>query len=258
MNNYVVNNTEVLFTYLAERFLNLSLHSQPAHISLSGGSTPRLLFKFIAASDYAQRIKWQKLHLWWGDERCVPPNDLDSNYGQCKHFLLDHIMIPEINIHRIRGEDAPEQEVIRYTQALNQLVPQHNNLPQFDWVLLGMGEDGHTASLFPEAFNVQDDHLMLLATHPTSKQLRISKSAQLIAHSRRVTYLILGESKANMVQLINQPDINKANYPAAIIHALQGTTEYYLDAAAAKYLPACLFREVDSINDFEISISSSF
>ena len=258
MNNYVVNNTEILFTYLAKRFLKLSLSSQPAHISLSGGSTPHLLFEFIATSDYAQRIRWQKLHLWWGGERCVPANNLESNYGQCKHFLLDHIMIPEINIHRIRGEADPEQEVIRYTQTLNQLVPQHNNLPQFDWVLLGMGEDGHTASLFPGAFNVQDHHLMLLATHPTSKQLRISKSALLIAHSRHVTYLIIGESKANMVQLINQPNTNKANYPAAIIHALQGTTEYYLDAAAAKYLPTCLFREVDSINDFEISISSPF
>ncbi|MFT4835551.1 MAG: 6-phosphogluconolactonase, partial [Psychromonas sp.] len=149
MNYTIFSATKLLLEKLAEDFLLLSQKETVSHISLSGGSTPILLFKYLANSPYAQKINWQNLHFWWGDERCVAATDSESNFGQCKKFLFDQIIIPAENIHRIRGENSPQQEVIRYAQEIRNHIDSVNGIPQFDWILLGVGNDGHTASLFP-------------------------------------------------------------------------------------------------------------
>ena len=120
-------------------------------IALSGGSTPRLLYRVLASPQYEQRIAWESWHLFWGDERCVPPHHRDSNYRMAMESLLDHVPLPEAQIHRIRGEDGHQVAAAEYEDLIRRFFLPSD--PVFDLVLLGMGEDGHTASLFPGVGN---------------------------------------------------------------------------------------------------------
>ena len=237
MNNIIFDSTQSLIEQLANELLRLSESEQPIHISLSGGSTPNLLFDYLASSHFSTAINWQKFHFWWGDERCVAAEDPESNYGQCKQRLFDHITIPADNIHRIRGENSPEQEATRYAQEIQLSVPIHDGLPQFDWIILGMGGDGHTASIFPGQTNYEESNLTFVATQPQSGQLRISKTAHLIEHSKRITYLVMGASKADIIYKINTQDNSRDLYPAAHISAKTGITQFYLDPESSTLLP---------------------
>ena len=237
MNNIIFDSTQSLIEQLASELLRLSESEQIIHISLSGGSTPNLLFDYLASSHFSTSINWQQLHFWWGDERCVAAEDPESNYGQCKQRLFDHITIPADNIHRIRGENSPEQEATRYAQEIQLSVPIHDGLPQFDWIILGMGGDGHTASIFPGQTNYEESNLTFVATQPQSGQLRISKTAHLIEHSKRITYLVMGASKADIIYKINTQDNSRDLYPAAHISAKTGITQFYLDPESSTLLP---------------------
>jgi len=143
---------EELATEFAKNLSNminsLLVHQEKIHISLSGGRTPRYIFTHLA-KEYADEINWNKIHLYWGDERCVPADHIDSNYGMTKTHLLDKINIPERNIHFIDGNEEPFAETARYGEVISSLVPKKDGIPRFDLVMLGMGEDGHTASIFP-------------------------------------------------------------------------------------------------------------
>lgn len=219
---------------LSQELLQYSQSAQPVHISLSGGSTPKLWFKYLA-DHYSDKINWNNLHFWWGDERCVAPTDPESNYGQAKELLFDHIQINPENIHRIIGEDDPGEEAQRLAQEICQKVPKLHGIPAFDWIVLGMGDDGHTASLFPHHTDFNDPDLTLVAEHPQSGQLRVSKSARLLSNAERITYLVLGEGKAQRLKEIATHDSADLPYPAAKIKA-RNITEWYLDANAAKDL----------------------
>ncbi|MFM2485647.1 6-phosphogluconolactonase [Celerinatantimonas yamalensis] len=235
MINYKVFETaEAVVTELSEQLVTYSQRDKPMHISLSGGSTPKLWFKLLA-KDYATKVNWNNLHFWWGDERCVEPTDPESNYGEAKALLFDHIDIDAQNIHRILGENDPDDETQRLAEEICAKVPSVNGIPSFDWILLGMGGDGHTASLFPYKTDFNEPNLTLVAEHPESGQLRISKSARLLSNASRITYLVLGESKAQRLYEIATHDAADLPYPAAKIKALK-TTEWYLDASAAKDL----------------------
>ena len=118
------------------------------HVALSGGSTPKAIFDFMA-ENYKDSIQWNKLHIYWGDERCVPPTDNESNYKMTVDHLLSKINFPEENIHRVLGENEPDLEAIRYGNLLDKQLPKDEDGPLFDLVILGMGDDGHTASIFP-------------------------------------------------------------------------------------------------------------
>jgi len=236
MNNIIFDSTRLLLDKLAQDFLLFSQKDKPSHISLSGGTTPIQLFTFLADSDYAQRINWQKLHFWWGDERCVPDCDPESNYGQCKQLLFDKINIPTENIHPIHGASEPQQEALRYAQEIRSHVDSVNGIPQFDWIILGVGNDGHTASLFPGLTNFDDAQLTVVATQPQSGQLRISKTAALIENSKRITYLALGENKADIIHKIAHQAVGSEDYPAAKISSKAGLTQWYLDQGSAKLL----------------------
>lgn len=213
----------------------LQLYSElnrPVHISLSGGSTPKLLFKTLAQLPFATAIQWQNLHFWWGDDRMVLPTDPESNYGEVQKLLFDHIVISAENIHRIRGEAKVEQELARFSQELTACVP---NLA-FDWIILGMGNDGHTASLFPHQTDFEDQNVAVIAKHPETGQLRISKTASLIEKAKRITYLVTGESKAKILFEIANTPAENLPYPAARIQSEDGITEWVLDLQAAKAL----------------------
>ncbi|WP_407334333.1 6-phosphogluconolactonase [Enterovibrio sp. 27052020O] len=242
MNYRVFDDAQQVVEALALSLLEYSEMGRPVHISLSGGSTPSQLFSYLANSDYATRIQWQNLHFWWGDERCVAPEDEQSNYGQAKALLFDHIQIPAENIHRIRGEDFAAAEVIRFTEEMLDTIPNtegkvdQEGVPAFDWILLGMGTDGHTASLFPGQTDYKTKEIAIIASHPESHQLRVSKTAHLLENAKRITYLVLGASKSAVLKEIADNAPAAKAYPAAQVRSKAGITEWYLDSDAAKEL----------------------
>jgi len=231
--NYIVFPTaQSAVEKIAQEFELYSQLNRPVHISLSGGSTPKLLFKTLAQAPFNTSIKWENLHFWWGDDRMVPAQDPESNYGEVQKLLFDHIQIPAQNIHRIRGEEPVEQELKRFEQELNAVIA--NGV--FDWIILGMGADGHTASLFPHQTDFDDQNLAVIVKHPESGQIRISKTAKLIEQAKRITYLVTGTAKAEILKEIQTIPASELPYPAARIKAKQGVTEWYLDKDAAKLL----------------------
>ncbi|TCJ98794.1 6-phosphogluconolactonase [Volucribacter psittacicida] len=232
MNKTIFATAQQAVEQIAQELLAYSQKDRPVHISLSGGSTPKLLFKTLAQAPYQQGIQWQNLHFWWGDERMVAPTDPESNYGEVQHLLFDHISIPAENIHRIRGEQEPEQELARFSAELKQYIP----TGQFNWIILGMGTDGHTASLFPHQTDFNDRHWAVIAKHPETGQLRISKTAYLLEQAKRITYLVTGAAKAQILQQIQDNDAEQLPYPAAKIKAKNGKTDWYLDQDAANLL----------------------
>lgn len=234
MNTTIFNSAQEAVEKIAAEFQTYSEQNRPVHISLSGGSTPKLLFKTLAQAPFSRGIQWQNLHFWWGDDRMVAPHDPESNYGEVQKLLFDHIQIPAENIHRIRGEAPVEQELARFRQELADQVP---NL-EFDWIILGMGTDGHTASLFPHQTDFADPSLAVIAKHPETGQLRISKTATLIARAKRVTYLVTGANKAALLKEIKTTPAVTLPYPAARIQSALGITEWYLDKDAAAELSA--------------------
>ncbi len=232
MNNVIFENAQCAVEKIADELKQYSLEGRPVHISLSGGSTPKLLFKTLASAPYNQAIQWQNLHFWWGDDRMVAPSDPESNYGEVQKLLFDHIAIPAENIHRIRGEAPVEQELARFQNELAEAVPNG----EFDWIILGMGADGHTASLFPHQTNFDDENLAVIAKHPETGQVRISKTAKLLEQAKRITYLVTGAAKAEILKEIQSTPAENLPYPAAKIKAKNGVTEWYLDKDAAKLL----------------------
>lgn len=222
---------------IANEILTYSQSQEPVHISLSGGSTPKPLFELLATAEYATKVNWNQIHFWWGDERCVSPEDRESNYGEVKNLLLDHINIPTENVHRIRGENDPQAEAVRLSDEIKAFVKvDQDGIPAFDWIILGMGDDGHTASLFPNQTDYADKNLTVVATQPQSGQLRVSKTALLLEHAKRITYYVAGEKKANILREIQQQEESAKAYPAAQIKSLHGKTEWFLDALAASKL----------------------
>ncbi|MDX2321587.1 MAG: 6-phosphogluconolactonase [Moritella sp.] len=221
---------------LANSLVEYSKQDKPVHISLSGGSTPKLLFKVLAQAPFATSITWANLHFWWGDERCVAPDDAASNFGEANALLFSQVALPTENIHRILGEDAPEKEVVRFAQEMQANIPASNGMPCFDWILLGMGTDGHTASLFPGQTDYDDQNISIIAQHPESGEFRISKTARLLANAKRISYVVMGEGKAQVIKQIHDNDDAALAYPAAQVTAKQGKTEWYLDAGAARLI----------------------
>jgi len=205
------------------------------YMAVSGGTTPLTFYRLLAQAPYKTKLAWQYLHLFWGDERCVAPDHAQSNFGLMHDNLLTHIRIPEKNIHRIHGETDPLTEVDRYEAEIKTILPLNSkNVPQFDWILLGLGSDGHTASLFPASPLLDEKKaLCAVAIQPASGQKRITFTLSLLNQARRITFLVTGESKAAMVVRLLRPKENDRSLPAAQVHPEQGIIEWYLDSQAA-------------------------
>ncbi|MBK9098567.1 MAG: 6-phosphogluconolactonase [bacterium] len=223
-----------LANYFCVELHKLSSTKAKIFIALSGGSTPKIIFE-ILASNYKEKINWEKLHLFWSDERCVPPTDDESNFGMTKKYLLDKIKIPEGNIHRIKGENDPETEAKRYTGEIEKIIESANGFPKFDLVMLGIGEDGHTASIFPDQIYLLDsDKVCDVAIHPSTGQKRITITGKVINNSDAVRFLVTGESKSGIIQKILEE--RKKIYPAEFINPLSGNLHYYIDKEASVLL----------------------
>lgn len=223
-----------LALYFCEELYRLSSLKEKFFIALSGGSTPVIIFEMLA-KNYKEKIKWNKLQLFWSDERCVPSNDEQSNYGMTKKNLLDFIDIPAENIHRIKGENDPEMEAIRYSEEIMNTVNSENGLPKFDLVMLGIGEDGHTASIFPDQMHLlNSQNLCEVAVHPSTGQKRITMTGNVINNSERVIFLVTGRNKANIIKRIIED--KKQIYPAEFIYPVAGELLYFVDYEASLLL----------------------
>jgi 6-phosphogluconolactonase len=205
-------------------------------IALSGGSTPQDIFKYIS-EHYPQKINWSEVLVFWGDERCVPPSDNESNYKMACESLLSHIKIPDQNIYRIRGENNPANEAKRYSEIVKNLLPSENSIPQFDLCMLGLGEDGHTASIFPDQVALFNSEKMFEASrHPVSKQNRITATGRLINNSKKVCLIVTGESKAEKVAQIIEKKKDWELLPASLIDPTAGELIWLLDKPAGQML----------------------
>lgn len=207
------------------------------HIALSGGVTPALMFD-LWANEYVDITPWERMRLYWVDERCVPPEDSDSNYGMTRNLLLGHAPLPYANIFRIQGEDNPVHEAKRYAKLVKEQVPDKNGWPEFDLVLLGVGDDGHTSSIFPgqEEF-LTTSEMYVVSRNPNNGQKRIALTGLPILNARRVIFLVTGKKKADVINNIcHLGDVG----PAAYIAHRARNVELFIDEGAASKLQASL------------------
>ncbi|MEI6755074.1 MAG: 6-phosphogluconolactonase [Paludibacter sp.] len=212
-----------------------SKQSLPYNVALSGGNTPKLLFQ-ILADEYLDKMPWHILRLFWVDERCVPPTHAESNFGMTYENLLKQAPIHDANIFRMTGEANPQKEATRYAALIEAQLPLVNGLPTFDLVLLGMGDDGHTASIFPNNLNLlQYESTVAVTVHPSSGQKRITLTGNIINGADSVVFLITGSSKSSVLRQIIQHESGFEQYPASYIQS--GSVAFYLDKAAASELP---------------------
>lgn len=235
MNHKIFNNKTETAKALAEDLYQLinKFDKDKITIALSGGSTPFVMFD-IWAAEYALKIDWRKLHFFWVDERCVEPSNEESNYRNTKLSLFDQVDIPSANILRVRGEDNPEKEELRYAQVIDEMVEVKNELPSFDIILLGMGDDGHTASIFPPQINLMDsDKTVSVAQNPYSGQNRISLTGKVINNAKNIYFLVTGSNKAEKVDEIFNAKGDCLLYPATFIKPTSGKLVWYLDKEAA-------------------------
>jgi len=207
-------------------------------IALSGGSTPKLLFKHLA-EQYVDKIDWSKVHLFWGDERCVPPTDEESNFKMTNDLLLQHIDIPETNVHRIHGETPPNREAKRYSEVIKEVVETLDAIPCFDLIILGMGDDGHTASIFPNQLRLlEETDYCAVASHPETGQYRVTLTGRSLNNAKRVAFLVTGENKAEKVCTVLEHGRGWEKLPAAHVRPKNGELRWYLDEAAAMEIDA--------------------
>lgn len=206
------------------------------NIALSGGNTPGYVFKYLAEHS-PETIKWNKINFFWGDERCVPQEDNESNYKMAYDSLLSAISVPEKNIFPIKGEDDPESEAKRYSEIIYKTLPQRNKLPKFDLILLGLGEDGHIASIFPDQLHLFDsNNICAVAIHPATKQKRITITGKVINNAGNIFFIVTGKAKSKIVDDILTKRNNTVKYPAGLINPVNGKLTWLIDTEAAKYL----------------------
>ncbi|TMU56899.1 6-phosphogluconolactonase [Flagellimonas algicola] len=232
----IFNDKQEVAEQFSAYFENLVKDKVEFHVALSGGSTPKIVFD-ILAENFADKIDWSKIHFYWGDERCVPPTDDQSNYKMTVEHLFSKIDVPQENIHRVFGENDPNPEAMRYANLLEINLNRVEGIPQFDLVILGMGDDGHTASIFPHEIDLWEaaDHCVV-ATHPESGQKRVSITGKVINTAKEVAFLVTGKSKAEKVQTIIGQSEGFKYYPAALVNPVSGNLSWFMDREAASLL----------------------
>ncbi len=201
-------------------------------VVLAGGSTPKAMYE-VLASDYVGRIDWSRVHVFFGDERTVPPDHDDSNYRMANETLLDHVSVG--SVHRMRGELPPDEAAEAYEEELRTFFGAED-APRFDLILLGVGGDGHTASLFPET-SALEVHDRWVVANPVLKldTTRITLTVPIINAARAVLFLVAGGDKAEALEKILEEDADPRAYPAALIQPPDGP-EWLLDQSAASLL----------------------
>ena len=238
-----------LATAAAERFVSAAAAAMEAtgtfSVALSGGATPNALFALLALPAYAGRVEWPRVHFFWGDERCVPPDDEASNYRTAREALLDRVPVPAANVHRIRGEDAPASAAAQYERELRAAFdtpagpPRTARASRFDLVFLGLGTNGHTASLFPHLHAVHEQTRWVMAEHVELLQMwRITLTPAILNAASEIFFLVSGHEKAPVLRRVLHGPRDADELPAQAIAPVAGRLRWLVDAAAASDLPS--------------------
>jgi 6-phosphogluconolactonase len=214
---------------IARTLINAVEARSTATLVIAGGSTPRGIHARLAERDLSPQVPWHLVHLFWGDERCVPPYDRNSNYAMARTTLLDRIEIPSENIHRIRGELPPPDAADRYEAELRRHFGD-GGPPAFDCIMLGMGADGHTASLFPGDPLIDETERWVGVTDgiQASPQVpRVSMTLPVLNAARKIVFVVSGETKRRVVREIEERVVGFQRYPAARV-GIAGATLWYI------------------------------
>ncbi|MEP7336713.1 MAG: 6-phosphogluconolactonase [Acidobacteriota bacterium] len=210
-------------------------------VALSGGSTPKAMFAILAEKPFASALPWPAIYFFWGDERCVPPDHADSNYRMANETLLSKVAVPRENIFRIPAEDEDhDRAAANYSVTIRQFFNQPDSeFPRFDLVFLGMGPDGHTASLFPGTTALQVKDRIAVANYVEKFQtFRITLTAAAINNAENVIFLVAGEDKAATLKEVLEGEPQPQKYPSQLISPVNGELLWMLDEAAAAELEA--------------------
>ncbi len=237
---HIFNSLDRLAGVLGDNVISLvedaHLNGREFNIALSGGRTPRILFEKIASTSEESGV-WEHVNFYWVDERCVPPDHPDSNYRMTNEALLQHLPLNNDHIYRMIGEEEPHREAMRYAGLLQEQIPTRDGLPRFDLILLGMGADGHTASIFPDQMELlHAERLCEVARHPETGQHRLTLTGPVINNADKIFFMVTGQNKATLLASILDAKSEKEKFPAAHIKPSHGKLEWYLDEAAAKLL----------------------
>ncbi len=237
----ILPDPEALALEAARRFVDLSREASGSRgrfsVALSGGSTPGHLYRLLAGEPYRSQIPWGEVHLFWGDERCVPPGDPGSNYFLASETLISRVPIPPGNVHRVQGELEPEMAARAYEQELQDFYcGQH---ARFDLVLLGLGVDGHTASLFPASPELAETERLVAAASAVYQDRpaqRVTLTLPAINSARQILFLVTGSAKSAVVQ--SMVEGAGEGFPAQRVRPVAGGLTWLLDAEAARLIEA--------------------
>lgn len=200
-------------------------------VSLAGGTTPKAAYTLLGTPPYATSLDWRKVQIFFGDERCVPPDDAQSNYKMAREAFLDAVRIPDGNVHRMRGEDDPVDAAAAYGDELTRVLGEQ---PRFDMIMLGMGPDGHTASLFPGTDPAEDEQMLVRAVYaPSQSQWRITLTPRVLNAARLVVFSVEGAAKAAMLARVRNGEYAPSRTPSQIVAPHSGRLVWLVDKAAA-------------------------
>lgn len=224
----------------AELFLRLGEQAIAANgrfrVALAGGTTPATLHAILAGSEYAHRLDWKRVRFFFGDERCVPPSHPESNFGMADATLFQPLKIAPEQVCRMKGEEPPEAAARQYEQLLRREWPGSDpSLPRFDLILLGLGDDGHTASLFPGTHALDEQtRLVVPGTAPKGIQPRLTLTFPVLNRAGWVLFLVTGPKKAGIVRIVlEKSSADGPSLPAARVRPMSGRVLWFLDRAAA-------------------------
>jgi 6-phosphogluconolactonase len=208
-------------------------------IALSGGTTPRKLYMLLGSEPYSSQINWQQVYIFWGDERCVAPDNPDSNYYMAQEVLFGKIPIPSLQVHRMPADQPDRDAASQAYTAEMQRAFGTRGIPNFDLIQLGMGPEGHTASLFPHQASLHEaQRLVMPVSVPKPPPDRLTFTPPLLNSARNILFLVAGSEKAEALQAVLEGEYQPEEYPAQIVRPTNGEVVWMLDNAAAAKIQA--------------------
>jgi 6-phosphogluconolactonase len=236
MSVYILPGLEDISRKAAEIFLRLSKQyissANRFVVALSGGTTPRRLYALLGSDIFSNEIDWSNIHFFWVDERCVPKDDEESNYKLAFDTLLSKVPVRISNIHRIKGEEGPEKGASEYERDIRAFFG-ISGFPVFDLIILGMGEDGHTASLFSGSKSLYEKTSLAVPVYMKKpKSDRITLTLPVLDNAEQIIFLVAGRSKAKVIGAILDPE-QQYRYPAGLIQPVHGFLTWLIDKDAA-------------------------
>ncbi len=239
----IADSVQQLYIFAADHFQRAVLQAVKtrgqALVVLSGGNTPSGFFASLIQPPFRDQIPWNSIHFFWADERCIPSDHPESNFGQAKKQVFDFLPIHHHQIHPVNGDLPPLEAAALYQTEIAKFTEAHSAIPRFDWVLLGMGSDGHTASLFPGqplAANSQELIRAVQANYEDRPAERITMTEELLNQAHNILFLLIGSSKAGTLRKVLLGDPDPLNLPAQRIQPIDGHLTWLVDQAAAAEL----------------------